>query len=554
MCGALGGSVQNFISVRVLSLRELFSGEFDFRLPWFQRAYAWQPGEVGRLLTDIFDALEFTGGRRRYFLGNIMLAKQPDNPDTALVDGHQRIMTLTILFAVLRDLARTTAERMRLQELIAGQGIYRLTPQEVLRDFVEGYVQKMGATQLELEENPADLSETERNVIENRDYLLRELSHRDVPAELLIEMAAFLADHCYLTVSIVRDENEAWRFLQVEEDTRHRFSLTNRAKSSLLAIIPAAEREACRKIWERAEQLLGAEDMFGLLGYLRTLLARKVSDKPVDAELAQIANLNRDGLRFVTDMLEPAAKRLSALRRMEAGVPGDRPRIAASVERMSWIAPNAWLPAGMLWLEKRRDSRETVLFFARLERLMWILRLAGVDPSRQQKQLLRLLAEIDKGTVVADMRELLIGASVRDDALTSLRAPSFDSRRYASRVLRRIGAELGQDPGPIDTELCTIEHILPSGFLEKSGWRDEFKSARAVKGHAHRLGNLTFLNGKDNGDADSKDWVDKRPIYAQSGFKLASELAGVEHWGARAIEARTERLIRLLFDAWELAV
>lgn len=545
--------MRDFIDVKVLSLRELFSGQFAFRLPWFQRAYAWRPAEVGRLLTDIFDALEQNGAERRYFLGNIMLAKEPDNPDTALVDGHQRVMTLTILFSVLRDLATAPAEAAALDALIGGSS-FHLTPQEPLREFIANYVQRPGATAQDLDEDPADLSETERNVIDNRDYLRSQLDHRDVPKPLLKEMAAFLTDSCYLTVTIVRDENEAWRFLQIEEETRHRFSPTNRAKSSLLAMVPATEREACRKIWERCEKQLSSEDMFGLLGYLRLLLMRKISDKPVDSELALHVNLNQNGLSFMEKVLEPGASRLSALRRMETGIPGDGPRLAASIGYLGWIAPNAWLPAGILWLEKNTNSRDTVLFFTRLERLMWIMRLAGVDPSRQQKYLLRMLSSIDKGVPAAEIRELAISQGMRDDALASLRAPTFDARRYAGRVLRRVSSELGQDPGPIHAELCTIEHMLPCGFIDKGGWRSDFKTAKMVKSYAHRLGNLTLLSAIHNNEADSKDWVDKRPIYARSNFKMSSELARVERWDQKAIEARTEQMIRVLFNAWELPV
>lgn len=545
--------MRDFINVRVLSLGELFSGEFAFRLPWFQRAYAWQPGEVGRLLTDIFDALELSGDQRRYYLGNIMLAKTPGNTDTALVDGHQRVMTLTILFAVLRDIEADETRKATLQALI-GNNPYVLTPQETLRDFIESYVQKPGSTTQELDENPADLSETERNVIDNRDYLVSQLDHHDVPRTMLGDIVAFLTDNCFVTVTIVRDENEAWKFLQVEEDTRHGFSLSNRAKSTLLGIVPAAERDDCSKLWERMEEKLGSQDMFNLLGYVRLLLTRKVSDKPVDAELPQIGGLKKSGLPFMQKVLEPAANHLLALRGLETGVPGDRPRLGKTIEQLAWIEPDAWLPAGMLWLEKKGRSRDTVMFFSRLERLMWIMRLAGIDPARQQKHLLKLLRKIDDGIPVADIPELTISKEMRDGALASLRAPTFDARRYAGRVLRRIAAHLGSDPGPIHPEHCTIEHILPCGFLDKSGWRQDFKTSKAVKSYSHRLGNLTFLTSAQNGHAASKDWAEKRAIYAASDLEMTREISAVEAWNQKAIDARTERMIRILFDAWELPV
>lgn len=543
--------MQDFISVRVLSLRELFSGEFQFRLPWFQRAYAWLPGEVARLLADILEAMDGEADKRRYFLGNIMLAKESAASDTALVDGHQRVMTLTILFAVLRDLATDTGEKKRLDEMISGSG-YRLEPQDALREFVKRYVQEPGATAREIEEAVEDLSETERNIVDNREYLLTALGLNDPGEGQRRQIADFLLDKCFVSVSIVRDEDEAWHFLQIEEDTRHRFNLANRAKASLLAIVPPGQREACRKIWDRSEQMLGTEDMFALLGHVRALKLRKLTEKPVDAELAQIARFNREALSFMETELEPCARRLMAIRRKEAGPIGQQAEIGSAIERATWVSPNVWIPAGMRWLETRSDCSEGAHFFNRLERLVWLLRLAGIDPARQQRHFFRVLAEIDKGLPVEEMKELAVTKKLRADVLQSLRAPTFDSRRYASKLLRRIAIAQGEDPGPIDPDRCTIEHILPSGWLDKSDWRREFKTPKSVKAWAHRLGNLTFLTGPENLAADSLDYADKKPIYARGTYAISRELAATGDWTASAIEQRTERLIQTLFKAWDI--
>jgi hypothetical protein len=251
--------VQDFISVNVLSIRELFSDRYQFRLPWFQRSYAWLTSEVGRLLADVLEAMEKQGPARHYFLGNIMLAQDLNSPRAALVDGHQRVMTLTILFSVLRDLAATDDARQRLHSIIAdARGAYRLVPQEALKDYVERYVQAPGATLVDVEEDLSDLSETERNIFQNREHLKTELGDRDLPLTKLAELAEFLAERCFLTVASVRDEDEAWRFLQIEETTRHRFNAANRAKASLLAIVKSKERQRCRTAWERCELMLGS--------------------------------------------------------------------------------------------------------------------------------------------------------------------------------------------------------------------------------------------------------------------------------------------------------
>lgn len=544
--------VQDYISVKVVALKELFSDTYRFRLPFFQRAYAWQTLEVGRLLSSITEAMS-AAEPRGYFLGKLMLAKKPGNPDTGLVDGHQRIMSLTILFAVLRDLEDDKSVCARLNGFISGGG-YRLVPQTTLADFCHRYVQAPGATHVEPDEDMAELSETERNIIENRNHLKAELSDRDVTPALRLALAEFLAEHCCVIVSSVEDEDEAWRILRIEEETRVEFNETNRAKASLLSIVPQDDRVECQGLWEQCEILLGAADMHALLGHLRTIKLRKRSEKPVEIDIAEGFAFNKPGAgkAFLANLLLPAAERLAGIRRDQQAAPAVRTPVAECMDRLSWINPQIWIPPALLWLSRGASDKDSQLFFKHLERLIWMMRIAGQDPGKQQRRLLALLAEIDRGTRVEDMRELEISRVVRDAALANLRSKTFDSKHYDARVLRRISIQLGQDPGPVHSRTLTIEHILPQGWSQKSGWRRHFPSKKSVQGYAHKLGNLTFLTAAENQAADTLDWSDKRRIYASSRLLLSNRLGATVDWTPDAIMSRTEDMIRILFEAWDM--
>ena len=102
-----------------------------------------------------------------------------------------------------------------------------------------------------------------------------------------------------------------------------------------------------------------------------------------------------------------------------------------------------------------------------------------------------------------------------------------------------------------ETDL-TVEHILPRGFAQKSGWRKHFPTKRVVQANSHKLGNLTFLTAADNQAADTLDWQDKRPIFARSKLVLANRLGVTGDWTAQSITSRTEDLIRILFESWDL--
>jgi uncharacterized protein with ParB-like and HNH nuclease domain len=92
------------ISGKEYSLEKLFGKDFFFKIPLFQRPYAWTKKEAGELLGDLLESIK-DEHPNPYFLGCIVLIKEEGNPVSEVVDGQQRLMTLTILFSVLRHLS-----------------------------------------------------------------------------------------------------------------------------------------------------------------------------------------------------------------------------------------------------------------------------------------------------------------------------------------------------------------------------------------------------------------------------------------------------------------
>ena len=90
-----------------MTVGELFSGSNVFRMPIFQRPYSWEEETALELFGDIHQAMERSDppGRGEYFLGPIIIAKNgsPSSP-LDVVDGQQRLVTLSVIFAILRDL------------------------------------------------------------------------------------------------------------------------------------------------------------------------------------------------------------------------------------------------------------------------------------------------------------------------------------------------------------------------------------------------------------------------------------------------------------------
>ena len=87
-------------------IAKIFSSEYSFVIPDFQRPYSWGRDQVDELLDDLtYFAFQEgdVGDLNPYFLGSIVLIEGSD-PAAKVIDGQQRLTTLTILFAVLREL------------------------------------------------------------------------------------------------------------------------------------------------------------------------------------------------------------------------------------------------------------------------------------------------------------------------------------------------------------------------------------------------------------------------------------------------------------------
>lgn len=82
------------------TLRELFDWDkFHLRIPDYQRTYCWVERNVYRLWSDISELTE----AKPYHLGNIILYRQNQNDAWDIVDGQQRLVTLTLILLALGE-------------------------------------------------------------------------------------------------------------------------------------------------------------------------------------------------------------------------------------------------------------------------------------------------------------------------------------------------------------------------------------------------------------------------------------------------------------------
>ncbi len=115
------------------ALESLLSGAALYSAPAFSRGYLWSVFEVDQLLADIEEFAQhhptLAKDDARLYFGSLVLGRTDANGRRSLIDGQQRLLTLAIVLAALRDRMPRGADRSALQRrLVRRDWAGRLRP------------------------------------------------------------------------------------------------------------------------------------------------------------------------------------------------------------------------------------------------------------------------------------------------------------------------------------------------------------------------------------------------------------------------------------------
>ena len=263
------------------NLDKVFCDDYLFEIPVFQRPYAWTTEQVDDLLDDLIFAMR-RDMEEPYFLGSIVLIKG-EEARGQVVDGQQRLTTLTMLLCTLRELAEGDVksaldQRIRQQrDVLAGtQEVVRLGLRSLDQDFFYRNVQATGGIGTLLENVPLRETDSQQRIFENVKYFYEKLTELD-PNERE-QLAGFIIRQCYLVVVSTSDMTSAYRIFSVMNDRGLDLSATDILKAEIIGdLSDAGEQRSYADKWEDIEQELGRDRFGALFTHLRTIYAKPES-------------------------------------------------------------------------------------------------------------------------------------------------------------------------------------------------------------------------------------------------------------------------------------
>ena len=481
-------------------IKKVFSDDFVFNIPNYQRPYAWTTEETEQLLIDLIDALEDESTDINlispYFLGNIVLIKPIGKSESEVVDGQQRLTTLTILFSVLRELRKNSnlAKYIGQEEDIEGgyPARPRLKLRERDRDFFEEYIQKPDGIKKLQKIHLDSLSDSQRNIVENTRLLLEKIA-KELPEESQkLRLTQFLLQRCYLVLVHTPDFDSAYKIFSVLNDRGLDLSITDILKADVIGKLSQSKRqeEKYTRKWEDLEQLLGRRDFTELFSYIRMIYAQRNLESTVLKSFRTYvleSKENKDPRYLIDEVIEPYAQALENIKNFTFSSTGNASEINQLFRWLQRIGHSDWIAPGILYLKKYCHEPEQLLkFFTYLERLAAGLMILKANITKRIKRYADIIKAIESdGDLYALNSPLQLSIEEQQEICDRLDGDiynTYKARNARLYILLRLDSAISDgNPNYDSYKKITIEHILPQNPKSNSQWLNCFSSRRKGK-------------------------------------------------------------------------
>lgn len=546
---------------------KIFYRDYVFSIPNYQRPYAWTIEQARELYEDLLTAMK--GSKKMeelspYFLGSIVLIKKEELPEADVVDGQQRLTTLTLLLSAVRALVdaknATTITNMlyqRGEEIMGTKDQFRLSLRDRDAEFFRKYVQKEDGFEALLK---LDLigSDSQRNIIKNAQWFYKELVAMDEPER--VRLATFIATRCFLVVVSTPDLDSAYRIFSVLNSRGLDLSATDILKAEIIGAIPNDQRDTYTEKWETVEEDLGREPFGDLFSQIRMVYRKAKPQGTLLKEFKEHVAGIMSATSFIDDVLVPMADVHEFL--TDANY---RSSIAAEKvnEPLKWLNRLEfvdWIPPALAFAVRHKNEPENMrAFVVDLERLAYGMLLSKFGINERIERFSSLTAAIERNDdLFAEKSPLQLSKTEQFTIYEALSGPFYASfaARARTTVLLRLDSLVSGGGATYDYPIITVEHVLPQKPKTNSRWIDWVSDPLERQSLVHQLGNLALLTRKKNSSASNYELDKKQASYFTVGgispFVLTTQVLGKTSWTSQAIIGRQKELLEKLEAHWRL--
>lgn len=549
------------ISANKEVLQKIFSQDFWFVIPEYQRSYVWQRDNVIELLEDLYFAFEHKPNNE-YFLGSLVLKKR-DNDEFAeyeVLDGQQRLTTFMMLVAVMRDLLEDKNYKYTLQELIyQKENKLRKIPsrqriayhiRDRVEDFIKEFIINEDGTLLKEElESKIDGDNISISNMSSAIIIINEFLEKKDDLE---EFAGFLLNNALFIYVSTDNTEDAFRMFTILNDRGIPLTSADILKSLNIGEIKnEKEIKKYARIWENIEGKHG-EDFDRFLAFTRTILVKEKARINLLEEFEN--NIYRKGKlqigKETIELLIHYDEIYGEIIELENNDLSNEYKNLITIMKIG-LPSEDWIPPLLYYYSKFKTNR-LFEFLKKLEFKFagdWICQENPTNRIEAMNKILKKIEIID----TSDIDNFLNNGDLFEIDMQTYKFMlngEVYRRRFGRYLVLKIEYLMGDNTVHLSGyKRISLEHVLPQNPKSTSKWVKDFTDDERNY-WTHKLANLVLISMIKNTKLSNLDFQEKKERYLKQRVDAFHAnkifLNQNDEWNPKVLEKRQIELVDIL--------
>ncbi len=561
--------LKNFLDTKTISFHELLGNGKIYKIPNFQRDYSWYEEHWEDLWNDI---IELAKTDIPHYMGSIVLQTTTEDDVFIIVDGQQRITTLSILVvAVIGFLKQLVDQQIEIEnnetriEIFRNQFVGKKTASSLfyssklsLNENNDNFYQSR-ILLLKAPINYRKLRDSEKLLYDAYQYFYKKLKQKfnqDNGVEISNFLESVVAKKLIFIQITVDDDLNAYTVFETLNARGVELTTTDLLKNYLfsLAAKDSQELNILKERWKTIIDTVGLESVPIFLYYYlneqysfrKERLFKEIKQQITKSE--KVFNLLEE--------LEKKAYLFAALQTPHDDFWNDNSQknaIVKSLEELKLFNASQHIPLLFSVYEKLRKYFPTILKMCVVISFRYNV-IGKLNPNNMEKLYNDAANGVFNGklTTAKEIFDVLKDIYINDEEFSNNFSTKIIStkqnKKIVKYILTKIENQLSEKDNDFNDANFTIEHILPENFDEN--WNQQFNSE--TENFVYRLGNYTLLETKKNNQCANKTFTEKINIYQDSQYQLTKNHLQYDEWNITALNQYQKQLAKYAKTIWKL--
>lgn len=558
------------------TLNKLLNTSRQFIVPIFQRNYSWQKSQYEQLWFDILRASKFKE-KQNHFIGSIVyidMGTPAGRPQQLLlIDGQQRLTTISILLCAIKDYVQKFNLETKLINLAKIKNQFLYNSDEIDEDRYKLLLNVQDKeTYIKLIDNTIfTVNKPATNIIKCYEFFYERIEDFIKQYGQIDEIYAGIFKLSLVSISLDKDSDNPQMIFESMNSTGKDLSQTDLLRNYLLMdLTPEKQTRLYKTYWKPMEELFGEDiyknDVNKFDYFIRDFLTLK-------SDTGHICKINNVYENFKRYYLDNNCEKFAVLKDLFTYA-----KYYACIDLLQENDDELKL----YWQEfKKLDSHVVYPFLLKLYddysrqilikedfkkilqvviSYLWRRAICEIPTNSLSKTFATLYQAVDKDDYVNSIIKAFVFKSSYKrfssdyEVREKLQTKDIYHFRLRKYLLEALENYYHKEPIDLNTANYTIEHIMPQNIEHNLSWQqmlgENWQEVHSL--YLHTLGNLTITGY--NAEMSNKSFWEK--VNGESGFKhshlkLNESIAQCDVWNKKAIQRRTNILTDIILKIWK---